>query len=146
MNKLSTFILGLGLILGLSACGSDAPNLNLESLSGSVNKVAGAKEFTDLNFQNQVLNSNQLVIVDFWAPWSASSRQMNPILEELASEMAGKVIVGTVNADKNTETVMEYNIRSLPTVLIIKNGEVVERIVGKTTTPALRATIQKHLS
>ena len=104
-----------------------------------------AREFTDANFQEQVLSSAQVALVDFWAPWCGPCRQIAPIIEELSSELAGKAVVGKVDVDTNPDVAMEYNIRSIPTILIIKNGEVVDRIVGATTKPVLRAKIDKHL-
>lgn len=105
-----------------------------------------AKEFTDSNFKAEVLNSEQVAIVDFWAPWCGPCRQIAPIIEELSTELAGKAVVGKVDVDSSPDTAGDYSIRSIPTILIIKNGEVVERHVGATTKANLLGLVEKHLA
>lgn len=105
-----------------------------------------ALEFTDSNFEDKVLNSGQVTVVDFWAQWCGPCRAIAPIIEELADEYAGTALVGKVDVDANQELSMQYNIRSIPTILILKNGQVVEKHVGAITKPALQAKIDKHLA
>ncbi len=87
-------------------------------------------EFTDGNFKSEALETDQLVIIDFWAVWCGPCRMIAPIIEELASEYEGKVKVGKLDVDSNPNTAMTYGVRSIPTVLFMKNGEVVDKIIG----------------
>jgi thioredoxin 1 len=105
-----------------------------------------ALEFTDGNFQEQVLSSDQVSVVDFWAQWCGPCRAIAPIIEELSDEYSGSVLVGKVDIDSNQELAMQYSIRSIPTILILKNGEVVDRHVGAITKPALQSKIDAQLS
>jgi len=89
-----------------------------------------AKVFTDQNFQQEVLNSQKPVLVDFWAPWCGPCQMMGPIIEELAEELEGKVVVGKLNVDENPQMAQKYGIMSIPTLLIFKDGQVVEQFVG----------------
>jgi len=89
-----------------------------------------AKEFTDSNFESEVLNSDKPVLVDFWAEWCGPCKMVGPVVEEIAGEYEGKAVVGKMNVDENKETAMKFGIRSIPTILFVKNGEVVERHVG----------------
>ena len=88
------------------------------------------REFTDAGFTQDVLQSSQTVLVDFWAPWCGPCRMVSPIIEELADDFAGRAVVGKLNVDDNRQTATQYQIQSIPSVLIFRNGEVVERIVG----------------
>jgi thioredoxin 1 len=105
-----------------------------------------ALEFTDSNFQEQVLDSGQVTVVDFWAQWCGPCRAIAPIIEELADEYAGSALIGKVDVDANQELAMQYSIRSIPTILILKDGEVVEKHVGAITKPALQSKIDKHMA
>ena len=81
-----------------------------------------ALEFTDANFQETVLDSNKVALVDFWAEWCGPCRMIGPIVEELATEYEGRALVGKVNVDNNNAIAMKYGIRSIPTILFIKGG------------------------
>ncbi len=101
--------------------------------------------FTDANFQQEVLKSDLPVVVDFWAPWCGPCRMMAPIIEELANEMDGKIKIGKLNVDENPTTAGHFNIMSIPTMLVFKNGMVAEQIVGGMTKEALKEKIEKAL-
>lgn len=104
-----------------------------------------AFEFTDVNFQEKALDEG-VSVVDFWAEWCGPCRMIAPIIEELAHDYDGKVTVGKLNVDHNPEVSMKYGIRSIPTILIFKDGQQVEKIVGVTTKQNLSSKIEGHLS
>ena len=89
-----------------------------------------ALEITDANFEELVMNSDKPVMLDFWAVWCGPCRMIAPIVEEMATEYDGKAVIGKVDVDNNQEIAMKYGIRNIPTVLFIKNGEVVDKQVG----------------
>ncbi|MCK3682475.1 thioredoxin [Maribellus sp. YY47] len=89
-----------------------------------------ALEITDANFEELVLNSDKPVMLDFWAVWCGPCRMIAPIVEEMAGEYEGKAVIGKVDVDSNQDVAMKYGIRNIPTVLFIKNGEVVDKQVG----------------
>jgi len=87
-------------------------------------------ELTDANFAEEVEKSSNPVLVDFWAEWCGPCRMVGPVVEELAGEYEGKAKIGKVNVDNNPEVSVKYGIRSIPALLIFKNGEVVDQIIG----------------
>ena len=87
-------------------------------------------EFTDQNFENDVLQADVPVLIDFWATWCGPCRAIAPVIEEIADEYENKVKVGKVDVDQNQNTAMQFGVRSIPTLLLIKNGKVTNQIVG----------------
>ena len=87
-------------------------------------------EFTDQSFNIEVVQADIPVLIDFWAAWCGPCKAIAPVIEEIAIEYDGKVKVGKLDVDQNQKTAMEYGVRSIPTILIIKSGEVVSQIVG----------------
>ncbi len=89
-----------------------------------------ATEFTDSNFKEKVINSDKLSVIDFWAEWCGPCRAIGPVIEELATEYDGKVNIGKVNVDHNPQISMDYGITSIPAILFVKGGQVVDKLVG----------------
>ena len=87
-------------------------------------------QFTDENFEQEVLQSDQPVLVDFWAEWCPPCRALGPVIDQVAEELQGQAKVGKLNVDDHKETAARYNVSSIPTVLVFKGGEIVETIVG----------------
>lgn len=102
--------------------------------------------FTDKNFQQDVLKSDTPVVVDFWAPWCGPCKMVSPIIEELAKEYNGKVVVGKLNVDDNQETAGQYSVMSIPTVMIFKNGKPVQSLVGAQGKQTYKTEIEKALA
>lgn len=101
-------------------------------------------EVTDLNF-DEVVRSSSLVVIDCWAPWCAPCRMMAPIIDELAREHAGKILFGKLNVDENPMVPSEYQIMSIPTLLVFKDGVLVERIIGATPKKILEQKLAKYI-
>ena len=101
---------------------------------------------TDAAFEKVVLKSTLPVIVDFWAPWCGPCRMVAPILEKIAKEQAGKLIVAKVNTDENSEWAMKYGVQGIPTMLFIANGKDVQKQVGALPESMLRQTLEKFLT
>ncbi|KMQ69257.1 thioredoxin [Chryseobacterium sp. FH2] len=104
-----------------------------------------ALEITDSSFQETVLKSDKPVLVDFWAVWCGPCRTLGPIIEDVATDFEGKAVVGKVDVDNNQEISMQYGIRNIPTVLIFKNGEVVDKIVGVAPKEVIAEKLSAHL-
>lgn len=104
-----------------------------------------AIEFTDANFKQAVLDSEKLSVIDFWAEWCGPCRVVGPIVEELAKDYDGKVNIGKVNVDFNQEISMMYGIRNIPTILFIKNGQVIDKQVGAVPKSVLEAKVKQHM-
>lgn len=105
-----------------------------------------AFKFTDANFEETALKKDSVALVDFWAEWCGPCRAITPIIEELAKEYDGRAVVGKVNVDDNPEVAFQYKVRSIPTILVIKNGKVVDKQVGVTTKKALASKLESALA
>jgi len=103
-------------------------------------------EFTDGNFTDEVEKSDKPVLVDFWAEWCGPCRMVGPVVDELAGEYEGKAKIGKVNVDNNPEVSVKYGIRSIPALLIFKNGEVVEQIVGAVPKSQIKKQLDPHVA
>ena len=100
---------------------------------------------TDSNFATEIVGNQGLTMVDFWAEWCGPCRTIGPIIEQLASEMKGKVVFGKLNIDENMQTANKYRISAIPTLMIFKDGKLIDKLVGAYPKPALAAKIQKFL-
>jgi len=123
--------------------------LKIELILQSIKKINSntmAVEITDSNFDELVMNSTQPVVVDFWAEWCGPCRLIGPVIEELSKEYEGRAIVGKVDVDANSEVSAKFNVRSIPTVLFIQNGVVVDKSVGAVPKAALAEKLNALLS
>jgi len=102
-------------------------------------------EFTDDNFETEVLQAQSPVLVDFWAEWCMPCKALGPTIDELATLYAGRAKVGKLNTESNRELPVKYNIQAIPTVMIFKDGEVVQKFVGLTSKKDLQAAIDRAL-
>ena len=102
-------------------------------------------EFNDTNFQSEVLDSGQPVLVDFWAPWCGPCKMLAPTIDELADEYNGRIRIGKMNTDESPQTATSHGISAIPTVMLFKGGEVVERFVGVTPKDKFASSLDSHL-
>jgi thioredoxin 1 len=106
---------------------------------------ANTIEITDTNFESEVQKSNTPVLVDFWAAWCAPCRALSPTVDAIAEEYKGRVKVGKLDVDANGSTAARFNIRGIPTLLVIKDGQVKEQIVGAVDKSVITKALDKHL-
>ena len=102
-------------------------------------------EVVDSAFDEEVMESEVPVLVDFWAPWCGPCRALSPVIEEISNDYEGSVKVGKVNVDENPQTTMKFRIRSIPTLIVFKNGEVAEQIVGAVPKSEIEKILNKTL-
>lgn len=105
-----------------------------------------AKHFTDSSWESEVLNSQVPVLVDFWAEWCGPCKMIGPVVEELSNAYPDTVVVGKLDVDTNPNTAMEFMVRSIPTIIFVKNGKVVDRHVGATSIGVLKGKVDSLLS
>src|SRR5436853_2062943 len=106
---------------------------------------ANTVEITDTNFESEVLKSNVPVLIDFWAAWCGPCRALAPAVDAIATEFQGRVKVGKLDVDANGSTSARYNVRGIPTLLVIKDGQVKEQIVGAVDKGVITKALDKHL-
>lgn len=119
-------------------------------LFGCTSEQAEAKknvviELTDATFNQEVLNAEGLVVVDFWAEWCGPCKMIGPIVKELANDYEGKAVIAKVNVDENPGTAAEFGIRSIPTLLIFKDGEIVDKQIGAVPKAVLSGKLEAQL-
>ena len=102
-------------------------------------------KFDGNNFEAEVLKSDIPVFVDFYADWCGPCKMMSPVIDKMAEEYAGRIKVGKVNVDENSDLAVKYGIMSIPTMVFFKNGEVVDRVVGAIPKPQMQAKFEKNL-
>ncbi len=105
-----------------------------------------AHEFTDATFKQEVLDSDKLSVIDFWAEWCGPCRAIGPVIEELSKDYDGKVNIGKVNVDTNPQISMDYGITSIPAILFVKGGKVVDKLVGAQPKANFVKKIEQHLN
>ena len=108
--------------------------------------AGNVSEVTDNNFQAEVLESDVPVLVDFWAPWCGPCRRVAPVVEEIAQERAGDLKVVKLNTDENQQTAIQYNVLSIPTLIVFKNGQEVKRVTGAYPKKRLEAEIEPAIA
>jgi thioredoxin 1 len=109
------------------------------------NNIIMVEILTDASFQEKVINSDKLAVVDFSAVWCGPCRIVSPIIHELATEYEGRIVVGEVNVDENPQVTAQFKVRNIPTVLFIKGGEVVDKQVGAVPKASYKALVEKNL-
>jgi len=107
--------------------------------------AGNVQEFNDANFQQDVLSSEQPVLVDFWAPWCGPCKMLTPTIEALADQYMGKVKVGKMNTDDNRQAAIDYQINSIPTLIVFKGGKPVDRILGLQPQDRIAQLLDKHV-
>lgn len=107
--------------------------------------MSSVVSITDSTFQEEVIDSKIPVLVDFWAPWCGPCRMVAPVVDEVATQYDGQLKVVKVNTDESPNIAKEYSIRSIPTLIIFKNGQVVEQVVGAVPKTTLTNAVEKHL-
>ncbi|HNE50155.1 MAG: thioredoxin [Chitinophagales bacterium] len=105
-----------------------------------------AVEFTNDNFKEKVLDNNGVALVDFWAEWCGPCRLIGPVVEELSKEFDGKAVIGKLNVDDNREIAAQFGIMSIPTLLLFKNGQLVDKHVGVASKSDLKKKIEAQLA
>ncbi len=103
------------------------------------------EEFTDADFEDKVLKSDKLTLVDFWAEWCAPCRMIAPTIEELAAEYKGQMNFGKLNVDENNKTATKFGIRSIPTLLFFKDGNILKQVVGVRSKEELQEVINENV-
>jgi thioredoxin 1 len=101
--------------------------------------------FTDANFESEVLKSGGVVLVDFFAPWCGPCKMMAPVIDKLAEEYKGKAKIGKLDVDENGQTAMKFEVQSIPTLIIFKNGEVVDKLIGFQSEEALKEKLEANI-
>jgi thioredoxin 1 len=135
-----------------AACERPVPQHSTPPASPATNpqerlqQMGSALEFTDSNFQSDVLESSVPVLVDFWAPWCGPCRMIGPTIEELAVENAGSFKVGKVNVDDNNRLAMTYNVASIPTIMIFNKGQLVQQFMGVQSKAKLQQALDEAKS
>lgn len=107
--------------------------------------MSNAIEVNDNTFEQEVINSPELTVVDFWAPWCGPCRKLGPVLDEIEQEYNGKIKIVKINTDENLKTAKEYSVSGLPSILIFKDGKPLERLVGLMPKSSIVSNIEKHL-
>ncbi|HIG26611.1 MAG TPA: thioredoxin [Verrucomicrobiales bacterium] len=132
------------LVLLLAACSPQ--NKYIEETSNTESGHQAVLKFTDSDFETEVLNSDQVVLVDFWATWCGPCKAMGPTIAKIAEKYEGKAKIGKVDVDDNPKTAKAYSVSSIPYFAIFKGGEKVESVVGMTSESNLSELIEKHMN